>query len=219
MIKWSTNFPRAILAPVASRPTKARTAAAPPRRDRGRARGAPIDRAILESVIAELSEHGVAALSFDRVAQRADVNKTSVYRRYPTKEALVGAALESVLVEASTQLPESATFADDLRAAARASATVVSSPEGRGLFRAAIESTGDAATRRVAALSTAPARGILERARARGEIRHDVDGRVLFGALVGAVIHRVMIERRTASRAWLDRLVDTLLRGAVGHRT
>lgn len=206
-------------APVASRPTKPRpVAAASPRRDRGRARGAPVDRAILESVLAELSEHGVAALSFDRVAQRADLNKTSVYRRYPTKEALVGAALESVLVETSRQLPKTATFAEDLRAAARASAAVLSSAQGRGLFRAAIESTGGA-TRRVAALSTAPVRSILERARARGEVRPDVDGRTLFGAIVGAVIHRVMIERRAASPRWLDRLVDTLLRGVLASPT
>ena len=60
------------------------------RRDAGRARGGePIVDAILEHTLADLARAGIDGLSIDRIARAAAVNKTTIYRRWPTREGLV----------------------------------------------------------------------------------------------------------------------------------
>jgi AcrR family transcriptional regulator len=46
-------------------------------------------RGVMEATLAELALTGYGALRIEDVAVRAGVNKTTVYRRWPTKEELV----------------------------------------------------------------------------------------------------------------------------------
>jgi AcrR family transcriptional regulator len=48
---------------------------------------------ILRAALAELEARGAGAFRVENVARAADVNKTTIYRRWPTKEQLVKAAL------------------------------------------------------------------------------------------------------------------------------
>ena len=59
-------------------------------------RGEPVIRRALAATLRELARVGYAALRFEEVAGRAGVNKTTVYRRWPDKQALVRAALLSL---------------------------------------------------------------------------------------------------------------------------
>src|SRR4051794_23872567 len=59
----------------------------------GRPRDARHDEAILEATMALLSEAGYARLTIDGVAARAGVGRPTIYRRWPSKPALVVAAL------------------------------------------------------------------------------------------------------------------------------
>ena len=52
-------------------------------------------RDVLRATIDELARSGYAALRVDDVAARAGVNKTTVYRRWPTKTDLVAAAIRA----------------------------------------------------------------------------------------------------------------------------
>src|SRR5258707_2197699 len=52
-----------------------------------------IVRAVLEATLRQLGDRGFAGVSVDEVAKAAAVNKTSVYRRWPSRSALVLAAL------------------------------------------------------------------------------------------------------------------------------
>lgn len=54
-----------------------------------RRRGEVLSRAIFEAVLAEITESGYAALTMDRVAERARASKASLYRRWPDRAALV----------------------------------------------------------------------------------------------------------------------------------
>ena len=54
-----------------------------------RRRGAVLEQAIYDAALAELIEHGPGGLSMERVADRARTGKSSVYRRWPCKEALM----------------------------------------------------------------------------------------------------------------------------------
>ena len=60
---------------------------------RGRPRDPEADHAILQTTLKLLTEHGYAGLSVERVASEAGVGKTTIYRRYTTKEELVAAAV------------------------------------------------------------------------------------------------------------------------------
>ena len=57
-------------------------------------RSARIVDGVLEATAEELSRVGYAALRVDEVAERSGVNKTTIYRRWPTKSDLVRATLE-----------------------------------------------------------------------------------------------------------------------------
>jgi AcrR family transcriptional regulator len=59
----------------------------------GRPRDPEVDEAILSTALRMLAEAGYARLTMDAVAARAGVGKASLYRRFPTKERLVLAAL------------------------------------------------------------------------------------------------------------------------------
>jgi AcrR family transcriptional regulator len=57
-----------------------------------RRRGAALERAILDATWDELSEVGYTALTIEAVAKRAGTSKPVIYRRWPSRAALVVAA-------------------------------------------------------------------------------------------------------------------------------
>lgn len=63
------------------------------KRGRGRPRREGADDQILGVALEMLREHGYGALTVDAVAERAGVAKTTVYRRWPSKSALIAAAV------------------------------------------------------------------------------------------------------------------------------
>ncbi|WP_329792163.1 TetR-like C-terminal domain-containing protein [Lentzea sp. DG1S-22] len=96
-------------------------------------------------------------------------------------------------------------------------AEFLSRPEGTALARAAI---GTGATSDIASLAAhrmseqvSPVFAIAERARARGEWREDADPHQVIFTLVGAIMHRVLLEHADPTGPWLDSLVDLVHRG------
>lgn len=188
------------------------------RRDAGRPRGESTLSTVFACTLAELAEHGPENLSIERIAKAAELNKTSIYRRWPTREALIAATLGRVADQLSLSVPETATLRGDLLALGASVASFVENPAGKGLARAAIQ---DAAGSEVAAMarahlergaSTAAAR-MIGRAVARGEWRPDVEPEPVLGMLVGAILHQVLLARQPALAAWLEQIVDVICRG------
>ncbi|WP_244168117.1 TetR/AcrR family transcriptional regulator [Mycobacterium paraffinicum] len=64
-----------------------------PNGSRGRRRGAVLERALYEAVLAELAEVGYVGLTMEGVAARAHTGKASLYRRWCNRRDLVHAAL------------------------------------------------------------------------------------------------------------------------------
>src|SRR5215470_1488934 len=61
----------------------------------GRPRNPGVDRAVLRAALELFFEHGVAGASIEKIAKRAGVAKTSVYRRWSSREALLAQAIEA----------------------------------------------------------------------------------------------------------------------------
>jgi AcrR family transcriptional regulator len=66
-------------------------------------------------VLSELTEAGYADLSLDRVARRAWIGRMSIYRRWPSKPALVAAAMRHTLPPIDSS-PDTGRVRDDLLA-------------------------------------------------------------------------------------------------------
>lgn len=188
------------------------------RRDAGRARGKPIEQAIVAATLDELARHGFEGLSIPRVAVAADVNKTTVYRRWPTREALVAAALEAALVETSDELTDTGSLRGDLLRMVELIAASLEAPGGRALARAALAESVGGVVRELGAGAEGRGRAgvvsLVRRAAERGEwdpARHAPEA--VLSMLTGSVMHRVLMERQPVTRAWADTVVDVVVRG------
>src|SRR6516164_3392222 len=60
----------------------------------GRPRSPTVDQAIVQAALELFIEHGVAGASIEKIARRAGVAKTSIYRRWSSREALLAQAIE-----------------------------------------------------------------------------------------------------------------------------
>lgn len=188
------------------------------RRDAGRPRGKSIEQAILSATLDELAAHGFDGLSVPRVAAVAEVNKTTVYRRWPTREALVAAALEAALRDTAGELTDTGSLRGDLRRLVYLVAARMDSAEGKALARAALS---EHAAGVVAALSQDPmvreqeaALALVARAAARGEwdpTTHPPD--TVLTMLTGSVLYRILMERLPVTPAWAETVVDVVVRG------
>lgn len=189
-----------------------------PRRDLGRPRGQPIERAILAATLSELAAVGLDGLSVPRVAAAAGVNKTTVYRRWPTREALVAAALQAALHETAEAIGDTGSLRGDLTSLVHLVAARLDSAEGRALVRAGLS---EQAAEVVGALSQDPVvreqtevMEVIARAAARGEwdpCRHPPDA--VLAMVTGAVMHRVLMERQPVTPQWAEAVVDVVVRG------
>jgi AcrR family transcriptional regulator len=170
----------------------------------GRPRSAEADEAILRAALELLASDGYRALTMEAVRERSGVGKATLYRRYGSKEELVKAAI--VHLNSDIPLPDdtgtvvgdfAATAQTIIAGAARTGALtlmprllseVVNDPEMHALFSQHLVEP----RRRVV-------RAIVERAKARGELREDIDPDLAVDLMVGPMIYRLIIAGGEAS--------------------
>jgi AcrR family transcriptional regulator len=174
-------------------------------------------QAVLAATLEELAHAGYGALRFEDVAARAGVNKTTIYRRWPTKSELVRAALETIAGD-MTPPPNTGALRSDLLAMSRLMAALITSAQGQGIFRMLMsESADDGLFELTCDLRddhSGPPRQVIEQAIKRGELPPDTDPLLLVETMVGAIHHRAFITREPVTEAYLAQLVDLLLIGA-----
>ena len=121
------QMPRSLA--TANEPASVRDAAKGPlARRRGRPRSEDRDATILEATLRLLEEIGYDRLRIQDVADRAHVGLATIYRRWPTKQALVFAALEHEKLRRT--LPETDNPREDLRAHVQAMVDEFLGPRG-----------------------------------------------------------------------------------------
>jgi AcrR family transcriptional regulator len=93
-------------------------------------RSARVREAVLDAAFAELTSVGYAALTVEAVAARAGVNKTTIYRRWPTLDDLLLDALTTWSADALPE-PDTGSIETDLLALGRELADVLNGGVGR----------------------------------------------------------------------------------------
>jgi AcrR family transcriptional regulator len=191
--------------------------AVPARRGRGRPRDPETDDRITTAAAELLLQRGFDRTTVDDVAARAGVGKATVYRRWPSKEDLAVAAMETLY---SAEMPEldTGSIRGDLAASYRAVLTFVNTPDGAAFLRTSIaESVRDD---RIAALHRSSTerredqhRKTFERAIARGEVRPDIDVDAAVQWLGGLLAIRAITHRAMPPVEDADTLVEFTLNG------
>lgn len=178
----------------------------------GRPRDSTRDVAILDATLALLTEVGYEQLSMEAVAGRSGAAKTTIYRRYRDKAALVTAAVEH-RAPAKPPRPQGDSLRQDVHRLATWLARSISEQEV-GLLGALF--TGMRNDARLAE----EMRRILRRdetVMAGGIVRHADEGlapgaAALFAEVAPAVImHRVVVVGEPCDDAFVAHLVDDIL--------
>ena len=181
-------------------------------------RGESVVRDVRDAVRTELGRVGYLALRIEDVAARADVAKTTIYRRWPTKEDLIYDFLRSVM-DAPHMLPDSGSLREDLLAIARHVRGVMSSSDGQAIARMMLTAPAEPEIRRIVDRVREHNTGfvveLLDRARSRGELRDGISSDLLLMTLVGAIHHRIFVRCTEPEELDLVALVDLLLNGAL----
>jgi AcrR family transcriptional regulator len=110
-----------------------RARAASTRAVRTGGRSARVVDDVLRATLAEIDRVGYVALRIEDVAARSGVNKTTIYRRWPTKPELVGAAV--LAVKGMTAIEDTGNLESDFTKSFVDSLCHAEASEGRGLLR------------------------------------------------------------------------------------
>jgi AcrR family transcriptional regulator len=180
-------------------------------------RTARVRAAVIAATLAELADVGYSALSLESVAKRAGVGKTTLYRRWGTREELV---LEAMLERAGEHISvaDTGSLRRDLLELARTAAANAATPEVAAMARAvAAESPHDprlaAANRRFWAERLALDGAIIERAIERGEIEPGTDPARVVESVLGPIHLRLLLTGEVVDRRFLEGIVDTVIHG------
>lgn len=199
------------------------SAAAGPARPPGRPRSARADEAIIDAVLDLLAGGStVEALSVEAVAARAGVGKSTIYRRWPGKEALLADAIRTL--KGPTPRPAGRSVREDL-------ITLLSAVNEPGderamkilpcLFPAVHRSAEQYRIyQEFVAVRREVMRDVLRRGIRTGELRADLDLDLTMALLTGPVLIQKLMRWHPdlADDTLPAQVVDTLLAGIAAQR-
>lgn len=184
---------------------------APSRRERS-------EQAILDATRELLAEGGVGSLTIEGVAARAGCAKTTIYRRWRSKEEL---ALALLLDNAARMMP--APDLGDTRAELVALVAATVESVERTLMGRVIQGLVPELARNpefarafdelVVNRRREEARRVIDRGIERGDLRRDADYDLAPELLVGPVYYRLLLTHQPAGADFAARVVDAVLRG------
>ncbi|CAM5461327.1 hypothetical protein GCM10010329_32610 [Streptomyces spiroverticillatus] len=177
---------------------------------------------IFDATLDLLRDKGYEGLTVEGVAERAGVNKTTLYRWWPSKGALLGAALVNG-TQLGFPLPDTGSLQGDLEAVLGSVVSLLTAPAASGIAIAALGAITQspelaAHARSFFADRLAKEQPILDRAIARGELSPATDPALLMhlmDMLAGAAWLRVAFRQLPLDKEFVARTVRTALHGAL----
>ncbi len=172
--------------------------------------------AVLEATVALVAERGIGDTTIDAISERSGVAKTTIYRHWPGKPAIVLDALSGVT--APPPDPDTGSIRDDLVA------LLVGFIDGlsRGPLAALLTSMMEAAERdpEVARLHRDEAaarhqvvRDAVVRGIGRGELPTGTDADTVVADVLGPVVYRRLVAGQVVDTAEAAGVVDRAIRG------
>ena len=186
-------------------------------RPRGRPRSEEAHDAILLAAVALTREVGYDAVTMDGIAARAGVGKTTVYRRWTSKELLVTEAIGRIV--RSFPVPQTGTLDGDLLQLMQQAVGMYRDPASlallSGLVAAMARSTPIAEAVRTGFVASwrDAVRAVLTRGVASGELRSDTDVELALDLLGGPPFYRFLITGTAIDERLARALVAAVLRG------
>ncbi|MFC4127437.1 TetR/AcrR family transcriptional regulator [Nocardia rhizosphaerae] len=172
------------------------------------------------AALEHLAEAGYDNMTMESVARRSGVNKTTLYRWWPSKDALLAAAL-TVAAPLRISIPDTGSFRGDLAALGLEIARLLTAEDTAAIAAAVLSASASRP-----ALATVGHRffserlereqAIFDRAIARGEIPADTDVGTVIDLLAGSLWARLVLRGLTLSPDYIDTIVDIVARGT--HR-
>ncbi len=178
-------------------------------------------RAILEATRALVAEEGYDRVSIEAIASRAGVGKQTIYRRWPSKDAVVFAAILALSENRDGHdiaLPDTGDLRADLRLVLRATVEEFTDPAFDRLMRAVntAVSNNEALAARYREELARPLddakRARLLSAREAGELSPDADLDLMLETLYAPLFQRWLHRSGPLTAEYADALVDTALR-------
>lgn len=169
----------------------------------GRPRSVEAHQAILTAALELLAEVGYERMSIEAIAARAKVGKTTIYRRYSSKEELVADAIESIREE--VVIPDTGHIWGDIDILIENAAHITFNPLGKQAVAMIISSASSNSefARIYSAKYLHPRREafsvVIEKAKERREIRVDLDANFVFDVMSGMMLYGLIFPPTTES--------------------
>ena len=183
----------------------------------GHSRAERLRQVILKTAIDLVFDVGFRAVSIESIAAKSGVAKTTIYRRWPNKAAVVMDAF-MMRVGSETRFPTTEKVTDSVRLQMRTMAKAFRSRDGALVKALLAEAQFDAE------LATAfrerwtlPRRkmavAVLHEAVRRGELRPDIDLETTIDLLYAPIYYRLQMGTGPLSEAYIDRLFQHAMNG------
>ncbi|GIX30611.1 MAG: hypothetical protein KatS3mg124_1083 [Porticoccaceae bacterium] len=178
-------------------------------------RAARVVASVVAATAAELTRVGYGALRIEEVARRAGVNKTTVYRRWPTKAELVCAAARALLGEMVA--PDTGSLRGDLIAYLWRAAQRARDPKLQGLLvtlNSRLDPELEALVQDLRNRARQMRVDLVRRGIERGELPRGTDPELVAEIVSAPILHRVLHLGEDVDEAHVAAVVDLVLAGA-----
>ena len=186
----------------------------------GRPRREETDRSIHEAALALLRERGPAAVTVEAVAAESGVAKTTIYRRYADREAVLRAALGAAI--GTPRAPEGTTPRERIQGALDQTWYQMAEVLGRGGLSAILQEADPRFTHLIRSILSPYSDALVELMRsdmAVGKLRPDLQPDTVVSLLVGAYLGELVRRGRVDpgfSDSVLDLMWTAMTAGAAG---
>jgi AcrR family transcriptional regulator len=183
----------------------------------GRPRSERRHQAILQTAIDLVLELGFRAVSIESIAAKAGVAKTTIYRRWPNKAAVIMDAF-MVRFGSGTQFPASKKVTDGIRLQMRSMARAFRSKDGALVKALLAEAQFDpelatAFRERWTLPRRKMALAVLQKAVDQGELRPDIDLEATIDLLYAPMYYRLQMGTGSLADAYIDEIFDDAMKG------
>ncbi len=185
--------------------------------DLTRPRSAKAHEKVLAATRDLLREGGLRAATVDSIAERSGVSKATIYKHWPTRNAVAAEAFGQTMAEA-TPLPDTGSTRDDLIAQVRQVSAFYASDDGRvfaQLLAAGVDDAEGAEYFREFFLTgrRESTRILWQRAIDRGDAAPDIDTDTAADLLFGGLIYRLLNGNTPLTQERADAIVGAALDG------